>query len=111
MLRIYLERKDYASETVLHLIDERENGERWHAQPVDLVFKRLDDGSYCEPFLKTGGAVGQQFLNGLAVALADAGYKVDTSSERGELAATKTHLAHANTILDRVLTIVEKGNV
>lgn len=92
MIRIFLDEVLHERKIKMYIMRELHDGTALHAKPVKLSFEEKSEGDAVEPTLVFDTQHGREFLGGLARALAEVGYKVDTSTERGELKATKIHL-------------------
>lgn len=90
-LKIYFDR-DLASDSVrMYLIGEDAHGKKSIAKQMELVFIELNRDLINPPTLEIRGHEADQFLPALANALAQAGYRHE-STDAGELKATKYHL-------------------
>lgn len=92
MIKIYLNPVPHACLLEMFFIDERSDGRRFIGKPTEIFFDEMIDGERSKPTLVFDRLRGNEFLQSLANALAEVGYKVDISSEIGELKATKYHL-------------------
>lgn len=92
MIKIYIGQEPHMMQTNLWIMKEYPDGRRIYANPTEFTFSEKTEGSLVEPTLKFTSIEGSEFLRGLAESLANAGYKVDLSHDRGELKATKAHL-------------------
>jgi hypothetical protein len=79
--------------TNIVLYEER-NGKRFVCQPVELVFKELDDEETgCTPTLKLNSLFAMKLKEGFLESLSDLGFKSKNEDKlEGTLEATKKHL-------------------
>lgn len=108
-LKFYFQ-TDIASDRVnIYLIGEKHDGSRYIAKPMNLAFEPIDRNNRSSPSLEIEGFESREFLPALANALAEAGYRHE-STEAGELKATKNHLEDMRKIVfTRPLIIPDKG--
>lgn len=91
MLKIFIQSVDYGYETEIAFIEEKCNGKRFIAKPVNLEFKELETGDL--PTLRLSNVVAEQFLKGLAEALDKQGIKTENDFKiQGLLEAKENHL-------------------
>lgn len=92
-LKFYFDKHPPGCDSVrIYLIGEDANGKRFKAKPMPIVFEELKPGEYSpEPTMEVSGFESREFLPALANALAESGYRHE-STDAGELKATKTHL-------------------
>ncbi len=110
MIRVYLDKLDYAQETRVVIVDERDDGKRLYAKPVTLEFADNMEGLPIEPTLKFGGRHGQNFLQALVDAICEAGYRPNvTERDRSELAATRAHLEREKLISDKIFAMLDSN--
>ena len=92
-IKVYLQTVPYARETQMFITGEHADGRGFRCKPMMMEFEEWPEGEGMEPTLKFAGPECGEFLQGLASALSEVGYKVDSSHERGELKATKEHFS------------------
>lgn len=90
-LKFYFDRKDYALQTDVFIVDEKEDGTRLLAKPMNLCFEEMKESLKHKPSLSFSGPMGREFLPKLAQGLAEYGYR-PRSDDAQELKATKYHL-------------------
>jgi len=82
------------------LIYYEQNGKRYIAQPVELIFKEWKENKEIKPTLKISGFFEGEFLRALAEALNEKGIKTDKDAKiEGTLEATKYHLEDLRKLL------------
>lgn len=97
MIKIYLRQVDYADKTDLYLVDERD-GKKYFAEPMDLIFKTVNDSEIVKPTLELSGYVAREFLPALSQALSESGYRPKTD-EGKQIEALKYHLEDLRTLV------------
>ena len=91
-LKIYFKTEPWADQVSMYLVGDDAYGKTFLAKPMELTFEPLAEGAcFKEPTLKFAGHTSREFLPALANALAEAGYRQE-STDAGELKATKYHL-------------------
>jgi hypothetical protein len=90
-LKFYFNTPVWADQVSIYLIGEDASGKRFIAKPMELSFGPIDEGLQSDPTLKISGFISREFLPALANALAESGYRHE-STDAGELKATKAHL-------------------
>lgn len=90
-LKIYFDKPVYARSTRVFLIVEENNGRRSIAKPMDITFEPMPESHQVPASFEIAGPVGDQFFPALVNALAESGYRYE-SSDAGELKAAKKHL-------------------
>lgn len=97
-LKIYFKTELWADQVAMYLVGDDAYGKTFIAKPMDLVFEPMTEGAqFKEPTLKFAGHMSREFLPALANALAEAGYRHE-STDAGELKATKAHLQDMRTL-------------
>lgn len=86
MIKIFYYETPATFRTNVMIVDEKPNGERYYARPVDLIFEKIDNNSYeIEPTLKFDGFNGRVALEELRKAFGE-------TQESRELSSIKYHL-------------------
>lgn len=80
--------------------EDRLNGKRFIAKPVDLEFEEYNDGAEYRPTLRLNSSISNEFLQQLAEELDSKGVKTDKDAKiEGTLNATKYHLEDLRKLL------------
>lgn len=90
-LRIVFHSPPYARETQVAILGEDANGNEFIVKPMPLIFTPINPSKAIEPTWRFSGNLATQFFPALVQALAESGYRYE-SSDAGELKATKIHL-------------------
>ncbi len=91
MLKVYIQSIDYGFETGITFIEEKHDGKRYIAKPVNLEFVELEAGS--NPTLRLSNSTSGEFLKALAEALDKNGIKTESDFKiQGLLEAKNFHL-------------------
>ena len=90
-LKFFFEHAPWNNTVNIYLIGQTSDGKNFVAEPVELKFKEQHAHLVSEPTLKVTGFESSQILPALANALAESGFRAE-STDAGELKATKKHL-------------------
>lgn len=91
-LKFYFQENIAANRIDVYLVGEDSHGKRLFAKPSKIeFFERENSYDRVDPFLEFDGFLSKEFFPALTNALAESGYKAE-SSDAGELKATKIHL-------------------
>lgn len=90
-LKFYFDNHPAYDQVRIFLVGEDANGKKSLCKPMEMIFEEVNPGLIQEPTLTVSGFMSREFLPALANALAEAGYRHE-STDKGELLATKKHL-------------------
>lgn len=99
-LKFYFNNPPWADAIQIYLVGEDAHGKRFLARPMVLAFDPVPNGQFANPSLEINGFMSREFLPALANALAESGYRAE-STDAGELKATKYHLEDMRLIARR----------
>lgn len=108
-LKFYFHTAPWADLVEIYLIGEDAAGKRFLAKPMDLAFEPMPADLLAQPTIKIGGFMSREFLPALANALAESGYRAE-STDAGELKATKYHLEDLRLIAQREVRALSQTN-
>lgn len=74
-LEIFVDQQDWNDEVRIFITGTAQNGNRFLAKPVDLVFEEKPGHLIAEPTFKVSGLMSKTFLPALRDAIIKAGYK------------------------------------
>ena len=98
-MKIKIHKNPY-SDAIEFLIYKEQNGKKYIAQPVEIIFEEHKEGKAIKPTLTIGGFFEGEFLNALAEALDEKGIKTDKDAKiEGTLGATRYHLEDLRKLL------------
>lgn len=98
-IKTHIERNFAEDSLSIYFINERDGG-RYLVKPVQLVFKKIEEGELIEPSIKLGSSLAQPFLQSIAEALDKNGVKTDNDAKiAGTLEATRYHLEDLRKLL------------
>jgi len=100
MFRFIIYREPVCDFINIAIIEDRGNGKRYLAKPVEFIFEELKEYKTTKPTIRIAGYYSQQFLTALAEALDENNIKTDKDAKiQGTLEATRYHLEDTRSLL------------
>ena len=93
MLKVLIRQNEFSESLDIIFVQNREDGKRYIAEPVEIKFKEHKLGDDAKPTISLGFSLSGEFLKAMAEALDKQGIKTENDFKiAGLLEATKYHL-------------------